>query len=87
MKETPNTQLSPEEQMLDAVHDIMEVFQKDCHKTASEVMKRSGKPIIVQDVTNVWMWRKLAEFELRLRKLEEAKGMIEAFMNNHTPLA
>jgi hypothetical protein len=48
---------------------IAEHLQQDCHQTV-EVIMYEKKNATVQDATNVWMYRKLAEMELRIRQLE-----------------
>ena len=56
---------------LETMLNVADVFQEDCHEVVEMVMKMSKKEITSQDATNVWIFRKLAEFEFRLRKLEE----------------
>jgi hypothetical protein len=48
-----------------------ERLQADCHYVVATVIEASKK-CTVQDATNVWLFKKLAEFEIRLRKVEEA---------------
>lgn len=49
--------------------NIADAFQKDCHALTDELMTRHNK-LEMQDATNVWTFKKLAEFEIRLRNLE-----------------
>jgi len=51
---------------------LTEKIQNDCHKLTDAMIKRSKK-VKVQDATNVFLFHKLAEIELRLRQLE-ARG-------------
>lgn len=51
---------------------IAEVFQNNCHKVVEEVLRE--KEVSYQDATNVWIFHKLAEFEMRLQSLECAKS-------------
>lgn len=52
--------------------DTINNFQNDCHSLVKSIT--SERPNITnQDVTNVWLFKKLAEFEVRLRQLEDAK--------------
>lgn len=51
--------------------DTTENFQNDCHSLVKAII--AEKPsCTVQDATNVWLFKKLAEFEVRLRQLEDA---------------
>lgn len=47
-----------------------EHFQKDCHSLVEAILDE--KKVGYQDATNVWLFKKLAEFEVRLRQLENA---------------
>jgi hypothetical protein len=49
---------------------LVDSLQKDCHRVVDGLMKSSGKGLTVQDCTNVWIYNKLAEYEIRLRELE-----------------
>ena len=53
-------------------HEIAESFMNDCHALRDTLMNANNK-VSHQDATNVWMYKKLAEFEIRLRKLETIK--------------
>lgn len=54
--------------------DIAEIFQKDAHDTIEAMIELNAKPKFqYQDANSVWVFRKLAEFEYRLRKLETSK--------------
>lgn len=44
-------------------------FQIDCHVMVDKAIETSRK-CSYQDITNVWIFSKLAEFELRLREIE-----------------
>lgn len=56
----------------DIILQIAEKFQRDCHAhNLSNINKNSN--ITVQDVTNVWIYKKMAEFEFRLQKMENIK--------------
>lgn len=50
------------------INKIAEQFQEDCHKSIEFILAESEAKY--QDATNVWTFRKLAEFELRLREIE-----------------
>lgn len=52
------------------VQAIAESFQKECHKAVEEIIKESNNQnLTVQDCTNVWMFRKLAELQFLLNCL------------------
>ena len=49
---------------------LADYFQKDCHSLTKAII--AEKPnVSVQDATNVWLFKKLADFEMRLRELED----------------
>ena len=50
---------------------IIEKFQEECQQTVEDVLKRS-KIISYQEATNVWLFNKLAQMEIRLQELENA---------------
>jgi hypothetical protein len=51
---------------------LAEYFQNDCHSLTKAII--AEKPnVSVQDATNVWLFKKLADFEMRLRELEDAE--------------
>ncbi len=55
------------------IDDLAEHFQRSCHETVSYVMKHqktlpdNGS---VQDATNVWLFRKLAELQIEINELK-----------------
>jgi hypothetical protein len=51
---------------------IAEKLQKECHSFTND-LKKNIDSLKTQDATNVWLFKKLAEFELRLSALEESK--------------
>jgi len=48
---------------------VAESFQNECHSMVKEFSKENKK-LSVQDITNVWLFKKLAEMELRIKKVE-----------------
>jgi len=51
--------------------DIAEDFQKDAHNTIELIKSMGGKSKFeYQDLQSVWTFRKLAELEYRIRKIE-----------------
>ncbi len=54
------------------VNDLAEYFQNDCHRHVDYVIERSLIPDkgLVQDATNVWLFRKLAELQLEINELK-----------------
>lgn len=46
-------------------------IQNECHQTVENIIDNSELPVTVQDATNVFFYRKLAEMELRLRAIEQ----------------
>ena len=50
---------------------VAEEFQNDCMNVVSKILDETK--VGYEDVVNVWMLTKLAEFELRLRYLEDDK--------------
>lgn len=58
------------------IHEIAEQFQKECHSTVDAALSRMSHRSSLehyQDATNVWIFYKLAEFEMRLREIENQK--------------
>ena len=53
-------------------HEMAESFMKDCHDLRDQLMS-ANKKVSHQDATNVWIYKKFAEFEIRLRNLETTK--------------
>ena len=56
---------------------ITEEIQMECHRTVEGIMNNmvNNKEISVQDATNVYFYKKLADFEYRLRQLETSKPL------------
>lgn len=59
-----------------AIQKIARQLQKECHALVEVIRSyRTGDPgqlaISYQDAANTWLFLKLAEFELRLRKIEK----------------
>ena len=58
----------------DEHNEITERIQQECHKFCDEMMdymhKRRKSKIQVQDIVNIFFYKKLADIELRLRSLE-----------------
>ena len=48
-----------------------EDIQQDCHKAVEAIIKSSNKEVGVQDATNVFLFRTLAEYQLRIEDLEQ----------------
>lgn len=57
--------------LLTQKEELADAFQKDCHWTVERIILQKPK-VTYQDATNVWMFVKLAELEIRLRELENA---------------
>ena len=70
---SPNSGNTPVGSSLsELVQDLIETterFQNECHALTREIIEQKPK-CTVQDATNVWLFKKLAEFEVRLRQLE-----------------
>lgn len=53
---------------------LTESIQQECHKFCDKMMdymhKRRKSKIQVQDIVNIFFYKKLADIELRLRSLE-----------------
>ncbi len=45
-------------------------IQLECHKTVEVIINDQKAKVDVQDATNVFIFRKLAEYELRIEQLE-----------------
>ena len=56
-------------QLVEDILSTAERFQDECHALTKEIIEQKPK-CTVQDATNVWMFKKLAEFEVRLRQIE-----------------
>ena len=72
--------------MTEHIQDQAEKFQDECHKMVKVLrdnldIQGKGQNTTYQDLTNVWMFKKLAEFELRLQELES-----EQLNRTDTPL-
>jgi hypothetical protein len=52
---------------------IAQDIQQECHASVEYVINNSESQVSVQDATNVFLYRKLAEMELRIRNLENIK--------------
>ena len=50
---------------------VAENFQKDCHNMVNQILDE--KKVSYQDAVNVWTFKKLAEFEVRLSQLENSQ--------------
>ena len=67
-------------------------IQKECHEYVDKMVDQLGKQgelkkdTIPQDFINIFLYKKLADVELRLRNLESAKGRTDDYLNMHTPL-
>lgn len=48
---------------------LSEEFQADCHLTVEQIMHQSKK-VSYQDATNIWLFQKLAQLDLRLQEIE-----------------
>jgi Mg2+/Co2+ transporter CorC len=68
------------------LEQITKEIQQECHSTVEGIIDGSQKPVSVQDATNVFFYRKLAEMELRLRKLEKGNARTQSFIGRNTPL-
>jgi hypothetical protein len=44
-------------------------LQEDCHRTIEELYKLSDHMLLYQDATNVWIFKKLAELELKIERI------------------
>jgi hypothetical protein len=53
---------------VEQILQVAENFQNDCHNMANQILNE--KKVSYQDAVNVWTFKKLAEFELRLSQLE-----------------
>lgn len=54
---------------------IAAMFMKDCH-AFRDTLTEQNSDITTQGGTNVWLYKKLAEFEIRLRNLENTNKFI-----------
>jgi hypothetical protein len=54
--------------MSPALKYTAENIQNECHKTVEAIMKETGS-VSYQDATNVFLFRKLAEYELMIGRL------------------
>lgn len=51
------------------IQELAEQFQEECHEQNKEIIKRLDT-CTTQDATNVWLFIKLAELQLRIQTLE-----------------
>jgi hypothetical protein len=67
-------------------------IQKECHEYVDRMVDQLGKEgklkkdTVPQDFINIFLYKKLADVELRLCNLERAKGRTDDYLNMHTPL-
>lgn len=67
-------------------------IQKECHEYVDLMVDMLGKEgklkkgTVPQDFINIFLFKKLADVELRLRHLESAQGRADDYLNMHTPL-
>lgn len=64
------------------LYDIAQEIQQECHTTVEQCIKLGKKGTSMQDATNVFIFRKLAEMELRIRQLESASFYINNLLND-----
>lgn len=58
----------------DELLKIAELLQEDCHKLSNKILEK--RPTLsYEDIVNIWMFTKMAEYELRLKKLENEKQL------------
>lgn len=56
------------------IQQITEEIQRECHEVVDGIFQNKTLTAVnVQDATNVFFYKKLAEFEYRLRELENTK--------------
>lgn len=55
------------------ISDMAETLQNDCHKMVKEVFPMTRKDIKIEDLNMVWIFRKLAELQLRVDELYETR--------------
>jgi hypothetical protein len=70
------------------IKKIWEEIQDECHRYVEHGMKDKDFPknATYQDATNVFLFKKLAEFELRLRGLEHSNRQTKSYIGRNTPL-
>lgn len=61
--------------IIDEILTKAKQLQKECHSIVAKVVlsQKKDTKITTQDGTNVFMFKKLAELELRIEKLENQK--------------
>jgi hypothetical protein len=58
------------------VYDLTASIQKECHQTVEAAVNHPElKSVTVQDATNVFLFKKLADLEYRVQQLEAAAMM------------
>lgn len=60
-------------QITEEIMQLAESLQSDCHKQTKELSDKS-KDARYETTTNVWMFLKLAELEVRIKQLENDKN-------------
>lgn len=55
------------------ISDMAETLQNDCHKMVKEVFPMTSKDVKIEDLNMVWIFRKLAELQLRVDELYETR--------------
>lgn len=71
LQQSSNSKMQITKEFVDEMLSTAQHFQNECHELTKEIIERKPK-CTVQDATNVWLFKKLAEFEVRLRQLENA---------------
>lgn len=68
---------------------ISQEILNNMHKTVDATMNHPDFKATTgsyQDTTNMYFVRKLAEYELRLRRLEKGNARTQSFISRNTPL-
>lgn len=76
--------LSIDKEIIQDIMGTTERFQKECHDMVEEILieTKTIESGSVQDATNVWLFKKLAEFNNRLSQIEH---FISSNLKTQTP--
>lgn len=55
------------------IEDKAKAIQQECHRTVEFIIKNAQTPVTVQDATNVFLYRKIAELEEMISSLQTPK--------------
>jgi hypothetical protein len=68
------------------VMQLAEQLQKECHDMADLIINKSANPPTFQDITNAYLYHKIAYLQLALQSLQDDNLKTQSYLNRNTPL-